>query len=252
MWPKDSEEFKSLRESLRSDGQLYEVLIDSGRRVVDGRNRRNALAALAQSVRCREVADEEVSTIVFRTLMQRRHLCKGARAFLAVPLVKPLIDGAIARKLACLKRGDSPVTASGGDGPTLERIARDVGVSKDTLDRAREAHIALAKAPEEIRLAITARVLSGDLDVEQVGKSVANYREQPTKTARLGLRQEHDRLFRLAVPKLVLHWTEANEAQRAKIHEDLDSGLATAPAELLEELHRASAKALKNLREGTQ
>jgi hypothetical protein len=251
MWAAESEEFKSLRESLRNDGQLYEVLVDPEHRVVDGRNRRNALAALGRDVACRQVEAHEVSTIIFRTLMQRRHLCKGARAFLAVPLVQPLIDAARERKINSLRQNTATVVHSVDDGaPTIALIARDVGVCRATLDYARAAHLALAKAPEAIRADITARVLSGALDVEQVQKSISNYREQPLKTSRLGLRREHGRLFLAAVDKIALHWDQGTEEQRAEIHEKLDTHMACAPLGLVEELHRATAKALKRRQEG--
>jgi hypothetical protein len=247
VWPKDSEEFKSLRESLRADGQLYEVLIDHQRRVVDGRNRRNALAALGRPVVCRPVADGEVATIVFRTLMQRRHVTKGARAFLAIPLVQPLIEAAKARRFACLRRGaETPVSASSGNGvPSVDRIALDVGVSRDEFDRALRLHELLAKAPAEVRNDITARVLSGELGLGYACTAVTNYAEAGGRAEKLGKRQEHDRLFTTALPRLSLHWEQANPTQREQIRENLRSSVATWPVELLQETKAAVAAALK-------
>jgi hypothetical protein len=251
MWPKDSEEFRSLRESLRSDGQLYEVLIDSDRRVVDGRNRRNALAALGQSVRCREVADTEVSTTIFRTLMQRRHLCKGARAFLAVPLVKPLIDGALARQIACQRRGDAPVSGSSGHrAPNIEQIALDVGVHRDTLDRARKLHDLLATAPAEIRTDVTARVIEGALELGYACTVLANHRDKLDRIQKLDRRQEHDRLFVGLWKKLPAHWEKATQAQREKLLEDVRSEAAGWPADLVDEVAAALRAAAKRAKEG--
>jgi hypothetical protein len=190
VWAKESEEFKSLRESLRTDGQLYEILVDADRRVVDGRNRRNALAALGRQVVARVVDASEVSTIIFRTLMQRRHMGKGARAFLAIPLVQPLIAAAKARQLACLKRGESPVTDSIGDGVSIERIALDVGVSKDVFDQARQLHELLAKATPEVRADITARVIEGELGLGYACTALANNRDAALRKDKLGKRQE--------------------------------------------------------------
>lgn len=244
VWAKDSEEFKSLRESLRTDGQLYEILIDSGHRVVDGRNRRNALAAIGAQATCRIVPDAEVSTIIFRALMQRRHFGKGALAFLAVPLVQPLIAAAQARRLACLRRGDSPVTAPCGDG-SMECIARDVGVSKDTFDRARRLYELLSKAPENVRADVSARVLSGELELGYACTTVVNYEQAPARTAALDKRQQHDRLFTRALPKLEGHWTQSTPEQREAIREKFRSSVATWPRDLLEEAQTAIRAALK-------
>ena len=250
MWPKDSEEFKGLRESLRSDGQLYEVLIDSGRRVVDGRNRRNALAALGQSVRCREVADEEVSTIVFRTLMQRRHLCKGARAFLAVPLVKPLIEAARERQLARLKSGNQgPFPHDAEKVPSLARIALDVGVSDETLDRARKLHDLLATAPADIRTDVTTRVLEGDLELGYACTVLANHRDKLDRIQKLDRRNEHDRLFVGLFKKLPNHWEKATKAQREQLLDEVRSEAAGWPADLVDEMAAALRTAAKRAKE---
>lgn len=246
VWAKDSEEFKSLRESLRSDGQLYEILIDSENRVVDGRNRRNALASLMRDATCRVVADADVSTIIFRTLMQRRHVTKGARAFLAVPLVKPLIEAARARHLALLKsgaRGPSPIESE--KVPTIERIALDVGVSADVFEQARHLHEELVKYPADVRERITAEVIEGTLGLGYACTSLANIRDAATRATKLGARQQHDALFSKALPKLSLHWEKANEEQRGQIVEGLRSSVTLWPIDLLHEAQTAIQAALK-------
>ena len=250
MWPKDSEEFKSLRESMRADGQLYEVLIDSGRRVVDGRNRRNALAALGQSVRCREVADEEVSTIVFRTLMQRRHLCKGARAFLAVPLVQPLIDASKARNISKLKAGGT-VAGSSGNAPDIARIALDCGVNRDTLLNARKLHDLLAGAPEGIRADVIGRVLAGDLELGYARTVLANHRDKLDRIQKLDRRQEHDRLFVASWKKLAGHWEKATKVQREQLLDEVRSESAGWPADLVDEIAAALRTAARRAKEGS-
>lgn len=245
VWAKDSEEFKSLRESLRTDGQLYEVLIDSGHRVVDGRNRRNALAAIGAQATCRIVPDAEVSTIIFRALMQRRHFTKGALAFLAVPLVQPFIEAAKQRRLACLRRGGTPVSDPIGNVPGIEQLALDVGVSRDVFDQACRLHALLAKATPEARDSITARVISGELGLGYACTSVVNYEQAPARTAALDKRQQHDRLFAHALPKLEGHWAQSTPEQREVIREKFRSSVATWPRDLLEEAQAAIRAALK-------
>lgn len=249
VWAKDSEEFKSLRESIRTDGQLYEILVDSENRVVDGRNRRNALAALMRDAVCRVVPETEVSTIIFRTLMQRRHMGKGARAFLAVPLVQPLIDAAKARRIACLKRGEAPVSDSIGNGPTVEQIALDTGVSRDVFDQAIQLHELLAKATPEVRADITARVIEGELGLGGACTGLANSRDAALRATKLGKRQEHDRIFTEALPKLSLHWEAATPNQRETIAENLRSEIAKWPVELLQETEAALKAAIKRAKQ---
>lgn len=249
VWPRDSEEFKSLRESVRDDGQLYEVLIDASNRVLDGRNRRNACAALNRPVRCRRVAEAEAVPVVFRSLMQRRHFSKGARAFLAVPLVLPLINAAKERKLGCLRRGESPVSDSIGDGvPTVAQVALDVGVSVDVLDQARRLHDLLAGAPPELAADLTARVIDGEMGLGYACTALANAARDQAKT-RLDKRAQHDRLFGGYLPKLGLHWTEASAEQRGQIAEALRTQTAHWPVELLEETQAAVRAALKRAKE---
>lgn len=248
----DSLEFASLRESLRADGQLYEILIDSGNRVVDGRNRRNALRAINQPVRCRVVADGDIGTIIFRTLMQRRHFGKGARAFLAVPLVGPLIDAAKERQRNSLKKGVFPVTDSIGHGPSLLQIALDVGVSLDVLDQARRLHELLAKATPEVATDVTDRVLSGELGLGYACTSLLNHEHNTARAAKLGKRQRHEVYFEQYLPRLDHHWRQASEAQQIAIREKLRGSLAHWPEDLLEETQSAARAALKRLREGEQ
>lgn len=245
VWAKDSEEFKSLRESIRADGQLYEILVDSENRVVDGRNRRNALAALRRDAVCRVVPEAEVSTIIFRTLMQRRHVSSGIRAFLAVPLVQPLIEAALRRKTAIAKEGGT-ISAPCGDGLTIDRIALDCGVSRDTFDRARKAHKLLDALEPEVRAIITGRLLNEEIELSYVPQVIQNYTKNPTKVeGALDARRQFPRLFEESAKKLPMHWEKATPEQRAEIAEKLRTEVATWPEELLRETQLAIKAAMK-------
>lgn len=180
VWERTQPEFQGLVESLRERGQDYEVLIDSEHRVVDGRNRRNALQVLNQPVRCRVIVEAEVAEIALSCLVNRRNLTKGALAYLAAPLMKPAVDEARERKMAMLRRGETPSSTESTTG-TVEDLARSVGFGRDLLFHALELHKKFAAKPD-LREQFEPRILSGELGLGGALQAIAGKESTEGKT----------------------------------------------------------------------
>ncbi len=163
VWSREEPEFQALLESVRERGLDYPVLIDSERRVIDGRNRRNVLAILGRPVPCRIVPASDAATIIVASLVNRRHLTKGAQAYLAAPLFEGVLEESKARRLANLRAGNSPETAlSAGSGRTVEDVALTHAISLRLLEQAFDLHRRFAKNPAQ-RAEFEPKIIAGEL-----------------------------------------------------------------------------------------
>lgn len=257
-WDRDQPEFHSLVESIRARGLDYEVLVDEEDRVVDGRNRRNACAVLKQPVRIRRVAQAEAASIIVASLINRRHLGKGALAYLSAPLFKDVLEESKARHLAMLKSGGDSKAYSVGTAPKgVEDVAAQVGVSTALFEQALKLRRMFDEQPAEIRAKYEPRVLGPWLDEAgdwqdpiglgyMINGLTSLINEAAGKEKKLGKRAQHDRLFIGFLPKLKSHWSSASAEQKAQIAERLKVEVTKFPAELREEMAaalRAAARA---------
>lgn len=149
VWQRDEPDFQALLDSVRDRGLDYPVLIDSERRVIDGRNRRNVCSLLGKSVPCRLVADADAASIIVASLVNRRHLTKGAQAYLAAPLFEHVLTESKARRIANIKAGASDPALSAVTGRTLEDVALACGISLRLVEQAFEVIRRFAKSPEQ-------------------------------------------------------------------------------------------------------
>lgn len=259
-WTREEPEFQALLESIRERGLDYDVLIDSERRVVDGRNRRNVLAVLKQPVRCRQIGAGEAASVIVASLVNRRHLGKGALAYLSAPLFAGVLEESKARHLAMLQAGGASKPYSVGSAPkNVEDVAAHVGVSVALMEQALKLRRMLTELGEEVRAKYEPRILGAWLDEsgewqEPIGlgyminglTSLIN--EAAGKKKKLGKRAEHARLFLGFLPKLKEHWRRASMEQKAEIAERLKTEVTKFPAELRDEMAsalRAAARADK-------
>jgi hypothetical protein len=171
VWERAQPEFQALVDSIRERGQDYDVLIDSERRVVDGRNRRNACQVLNRPVRCREIDTAEIAEIALSCLVNRRNLTKGALAYLAAPLLKPAVDQARDRRIANLSRSSTESTIEGTP-KTAEDLARSLGFGRDLLFYALDLHKKFA-GKVELREQFEPKILSGELGLGAALQAIA-------------------------------------------------------------------------------
>lgn len=266
MWHRDEPEFQSLLESVRDRGLDYEVLIDDENRIVDGRNRRNALAVLRQPVPCRRIGEGEAASVIVACLVNRRHLTKGARAYLAAPLFETVLAEAKQRAFANLSKStsgsDSALSAESSVlfGPkTAEDVASHLGISPRLFDQALKLRRLFDDCEHDIRTKYEPRILGEWLDdagewQDPVGLGyminglTSLLTERAGKAKQLGKRAQHDRLFVDYLPKLKEHWKKATAEQRFVITEKLKAEVTKWPGDLRDEIAtalRAAARADK-------
>lgn len=151
----------------------YPVLITSERRIVDGRNRRNAAAFLGISVPCRIVDASEVAEVAMSSLANRRHLPKSALAYLLAPMLKPAVAEAKARQMANLKSGKAPERSlSERSGKTVESLADELGLGRTFLFQALDLHKRFSESPK-LREQFEHRIISGELGLGGAIQAIA-------------------------------------------------------------------------------
>lgn len=140
----DGECFQQLCDSIKKDGQLEPIRINSDGQLLDGRCRLAACFALGIEPNL-EVSSDDPWAIAMSNVA-RRHLSAGQRAIVATELLAAEQNAAKARKLSSLKEGvESPVRRNSGARGRAAKIVGDaVGVSADTLSKA-------AKLPADLK-----------------------------------------------------------------------------------------------------
>ncbi len=125
-WKRGTDEWTAFVGDIKSHAIQHPLLITTDDLVVDGETRRlAAIAAGLDQVPVRQVANEEIPTIVLRELLLRRNLTKSQLAYCAAPIL------IAAFKEGCLARDN--MLRSGGRLPTLpdtaESYALQLGLS---------------------------------------------------------------------------------------------------------------------------
>ncbi len=271
-WPRDSAEFAALLESIRDHGLDYPLLVDTAFQLIDGRNRRNALAVLGglggaadSRVPCKFVAQEAAAGTIISTLADRHHITKGAIAYLAFPLIAPAMADSKARfqRAQAERMRQGLISDSIGNkskmGPprqTMPEFAARLAVAQDTLEQARKLHGIMDALSPEQRAKYEPRVLGLWQDEvgtwhEPVGlgymiNGLTSLRDGKASTmATLVQRNDHARLCNGALDKVRLHWGKATAEQRAEIEDQMREDLRSWPAELVERLARLSSAATR-------
>lgn len=157
-WPKEAPEWGAFVEDIRASGICHPIQILPDGRVVDGETRRQAALALGlKSVPVEVVADESAAAICLRELVLRRNLSKGQLAYVAVPVLGPVLEAAEAAHLERLKtgnqKGQEPTgtefrMVGGGqfsEVHTKEKLAETLGITSRLLRQAEEVHSLFAK-----------------------------------------------------------------------------------------------------------
>lgn len=221
MWTREEPEFQALLDSIRERGLDYPVLIDAEHRIVDGRNRRNALALLGRPVECRVIDAGEAASVVIASLVNRRHLSKGALAYLSAPLFEQVLAESTARRLANLKQStlgsETALSAvSGNAAKNAGDIADTVGVGQRLFEQALDLHRRFAKNPAQ-RAEFEPKILSGELGLGGCIQAIAGQESTRGKEKKeTGL----DRLFTRAFKDLNVRfgkWGKLADEQRAEV-----------------------------------
>ncbi|MBI5770890.1 MAG: ParB N-terminal domain-containing protein [Verrucomicrobia bacterium] len=130
-----SPDFQAILASVRERGIDYPIILDEDDRIIDGRNRTRAAIRAGAELPAVKRNSGEAAEIILDSLVARRHLPKGARAYLAAPILAQAAEGGRQRRLANLKRGTSKADQS-AIGKNLDQLALEMGFSKDLYEQA--------------------------------------------------------------------------------------------------------------------
>jgi hypothetical protein len=202
---------------------MHPLQITHGNVVVDGETRRQgAIAAGLDDVPVEFVDDGEVNTIIYREMLLRRNLTKGALAYLVVRT--GILDGAFQeacqRQKAVLKKGqvlrnDSVVTG------TIEEVAAGMGLSRDLLFQARKV-LAIFADDDAYRVDIEPKIIAGEVGL---GAVIAGHAGRKTTAGVERIDRPQEILFKTGLRTLFLRawrWPDRSQmrvAVRAEIEQ---------------------------------
>jgi hypothetical protein len=131
-----------------------------------------------------KVTEMPVAELMLRSLLERRHLEKGARAYLAWPVIEPFVSANKETRKSNLKRGkekgealrkstngfsetatlsDLPETQlSEAEAKKLGELAESYGISRTLLDQARRVHDIFARR-KDLKAECEPQILAGEL-----------------------------------------------------------------------------------------
>jgi hypothetical protein len=214
-WDKEDPKWWAFVEDIREHGIRHPIQITAGNVVVDGETRRQgAIAAGVIGVPVEVVDHSEVNTIIYREMMLRRNLTKGAMAYLVVRT--GILDGAFQeacqRQKQALKKGQLPRNDSVVTG-TIEDVAASMGLSRDILFQARKC-IAIFAEDDAYRVDIEPKIIAGEVGL---GAVIAGYAGRKTT---LGI-EKNDRpqeiLFRTGLRTLFLRASRYSDRTQIRV-----------------------------------
>lgn len=141
LWAEDSEELARLAADIAERGLDHPLILvhtNDGYVVADGRNRyRAAMRCGALEVEAKEIEESEVADVILHTLLDRRHLTKGALAYISYPVVvnRAMPNGGNRK-------------AQSTQSTVVEELANQLGFSRDLFFQARQVWEKFAKRPD--------------------------------------------------------------------------------------------------------
>lgn len=127
--------FRELVAAIERDGQLDPIKITEEGVVLDGRHRLAACYSLDFEPILQIVEDDPWAIAIGNVV--RRHLTVGQRAAFAATLLQVIAPAAAKRKLANLRNASTNAECQSSDdrGRAMEIAGREVGVSRDSVDK---------------------------------------------------------------------------------------------------------------------
>ena len=222
-WDRDDPHWLGFVNDIREHGVLHPLLITQGNVVVDGESRRQgAIAAGLDDVPVELVDDREAHTIIFREMLLRRNLTKGAMAYLVVRT--GILDGAFQeacqRQKLALKKGQLSRNDSVDYG-TVEDSAARMGISRDLLFQAKKV-LAIFADDDAYRVDIEPKIIAGEVGL---GAVIAGYAGRKTTAGVDRIDRPQEILFRTGLRTLFLRawrWPDRSQirvAVRAEIEQ---------------------------------
>ncbi|BET67180.1 hypothetical protein ASA1KI_20980 [Opitutales bacterium ASA1] len=237
-------DYLRLYADIAANGIHTPAIIDGADRILCGRHRVRIARKLRIDLPVRIVPADQAASIILSELVLARHLPKGALAYVAVPLLDPVLEAGRERRLRNLQQGQSPKVdsvdfrAEMGPAATARDLAVRYGFSYDTFVQARRLRELLDEIPALQAREIERQLFSGELGLGYAITAATNVRRNAERPSKLDKRQEHARLFLTGWKRTLLHWNQATEEQRAEISRELRAMSAEVTPELRSELRR--------------
>ena len=176
----DAKDMKELREDIKTNGVRVPLLFNKAETVlIDGRNRWYVAHDLGipkakLPIEHYKGKDEDIPSVIISRNLFRRHLNDKQRAALVTKLLAPAMEKeAKDRQSGAAFKGDGKV-AKGGNGRTVEKIAKAAKVGRHTAELAAKVRKAGGdKALDDI--------ISGKADLTEKAAKVPVQRRKPAK-----------------------------------------------------------------------
>lgn len=186
MLDEQSPEFHAILASIKARGVDEPVIIDETGRLVDGRNRARCAAIANAELPAIQRRSEEAPEIILSALVHRRHLPKGALAYLSTPLFQPAVDASRQRQLANVHHWESRRESTQSTlGKTVEQLAAEMGFGRDLYFQAvkvrqlfekteqRTWHDGAREVKATFRAWFEPKILSGEIGLGGVIQAIA-------------------------------------------------------------------------------
>lgn len=199
VFPMSSEEYSSLKESIKNNGLWIPILCNPDGIILDGHHRFRACIELEIKTKfaVREFDNKLLEKkFVIESNLARRQLNDFQKAELGLSLL------AIEQEIAKLRRiehaqTNSPIGSDEHGGKARDIVAKQIGISGTTFERARKI---IEKAPEEIK---------NKLRSNDVNTSISKEYKNIVKAEKKAIRQEKIKEIQVNLPeKVTLHNSE--------------------------------------------
>ncbi len=258
-----SPEFQAMKASIADRGVDYPVIIDEDDRILDGRNRARAAAKVGAELPAVKRSSREATEIILSAILNRRHLPKGALAYLTVPLFQPAVEAGRQRRLSHLQTPQvvgnlrEPTQSAHGTaiGKTVEQLAEEMGFSKDLYEQAVKVrklfestavktwHDGARVVECSFRSWFEPKILSGEIGLGGVIQAIAGKESTEGKTPE---KRDLPTLFARALGDLksrFARWESIAPDQRRVLASDFANEAATWPEDVRQKILAALEKA---------
>jgi len=158
----DDDRFIALVDDVRERGIDHPLIVTGDGLILDGRHLWRAAKRLQlATVPCVTRSEEDAAGIVLNSLVQRRHFTKGALAYIAYPLLEPVLAASKARRMDNLKsveKANNPRSSaeqtigkiSHFSPKTAEEVAAHTGFGRELFFFAKRLHEVFAKSDQAV------------------------------------------------------------------------------------------------------
>ena len=197
------------------DGQIME----------GGRRWRAAKQLQWEGIQCQVRPEEDAAAIIVESLLGQRNLQRCVKVYIAMTLLPEFVQSAAHRRLLNLKNHrktlEFPMASNLPNPETARALAQKFGVSKETIQRARQVCDIFKKSPD-IRAEWEPKLLSGDKNLWNVLSAVGgagadqSKRDDGVAAAQLQFWDSPFDALKNAVPA----WTKLDEEKRELVLAD--------------------------------